>query len=89
MAGPKGLTGWSVTFLHTPQEDHPGGCAATPPKEGNLDRDWQATPVSVQIHVKTPSKYLATAFSIHDYEKREPSQVKLSKCASHKVFQSG
>ena len=24
---------------------------------------------------KTPSKYLATAFSIHDYEKREPSQV--------------
>ena len=36
VAGAKRLTGWSVTFPHTPQEDHPGGSAATPPKEGNF-----------------------------------------------------
>ena len=36
VAGPQGLTGWSVTFLHTLEKDHPVGFADTPPKEGNL-----------------------------------------------------
>ena len=31
----KRLTGWSVNFPHTLKKNHPGGSAATPPKEGN------------------------------------------------------
>ena len=57
------------------KENHPDGSAATPPKEGNQGVTGKQLPLVYKSPPKTPSKYLATAFSIHDYEKREPSQV--------------